>query len=34
MAIVRAKPGQVGPIVLTAQAPGLTSSRVEVRAAR
>jgi beta-galactosidase len=34
MAIVRAKPGQVGPIVVTAQAPGLTSSRVEVRAAR
>jgi beta-galactosidase len=34
MAIVRAKPGQAGPIVVTAEAPGLTPSRVEVRAAR
>lgn len=34
MAIVRAKPGQAGPIVVTADAPGLTPSRVEVRTAR
>ncbi|HWU80714.1 MAG TPA: beta-galactosidase GalB, partial [Caulobacter sp.] len=34
MAIVRAKPGQAGAIVVTAQAPGLSPSRVEVRAVR